>query len=169
MVLLKYTALQNIFWDFCHNCRKRFLGTSANFSTILGHNDEEREYLSTGKKITVAVEGNIGSGKSTLLEYFRTCPLVEKLLYEDPSRWCFLFNNYVMLSRLEIHSYRQTTPVKLMERSLHSTRHIFIENSYRSGSLTDLEYSVLEAWFENLLAQPCTHVDLFGKNWFSRS
>jgi deoxyadenosine/deoxycytidine kinase len=71
--------------------------------------------------LQVSVEGNIGSGKSTLLKYFDDSPYVEalrepvdlwtnlkghnalELLYKDPARWSFSFNNYALLTRLEMH------------------------------------------------------------------
>ncbi|RXG61031.1 Deoxynucleoside kinase [Armadillidium vulgare] len=73
------------------------------------------------RPFTVAVEGNIGSGKSTFLNYFSKLPNVLtfeepidkwtnvsgnnllQMLYEDPSRWSFLFQSYVQLTRLNIH------------------------------------------------------------------
>lgn len=51
----------------------------------------------------------------------------------------------------------------LLERSLYSTRYCFVENDYQNGTLHDMEYHILDRWFDYL----CTHerlpIDLFGK------
>ncbi|ELT96475.1 hypothetical protein CAPTEDRAFT_169438 [Capitella teleta] len=131
------------------------------------------------KKFTVSVEGNIGCGKSTLLKYFESCPTVEclkepvdqwrdiqghnalQLLYEDPKRWAFSFDNYSMLTRLEMHRHKHAVPVKMLERSLFSTRYVFVENSHKSGMLTDLEFAVLSEWFDFITTTQKVGVDLF--------
>lgn len=132
------------------------------------------------RKFTVSVEGNIGCGKSTLLNYFKTCPAVEalkepiqqwtdikghnalQLLYEDPPRWSFSFNNYSLLTRLEMHQHTPSVPVKMLERSLFSTRYVFVENSHKNGDLTSLEYAVLSEWFDFIIStQKKVEVDLF--------
>ena len=72
------------------------------------------------KNYKVVIEGNIGCGKSTLLSYFENdakikvfsepitkwqnlsgCNLLQ-LMYENPERWTFQFQNYVQLTRLEL-------------------------------------------------------------------
>lgn len=132
------------------------------------------------KMITVAVEGNIGSGKSSFLNFFKQFPSVYSLsepvelwtsvgnrhnalnlLYEDPARWSFLFNQYANLTRLKQHKLETNLPVKMMERSLYSTQHIFVKNNYESGYLTDLEYDVLHEWFQYLVTSQNIQVDLF--------
>lgn len=131
------------------------------------------------KKFTVSIEGNIGCGKSTLLNYFMSCPTVKalkepveqwtnvqghnalKLLYQDPKRWSFSFNNYAFLTRLEMHKFKADVPVKMLERSLYSTRHVFVENSHTTGDLTSLEFAVLSEWFDFITAAQKIDVDLF--------
>ena len=69
------------------------------------------------RPFVVSVEGNIGSGKSTMLDYFDKFPEVELLpepvkqwtdlgghnmlqkLYEDPKKYNFQFQSYVLLTR----------------------------------------------------------------------
>lgn len=131
------------------------------------------------KKFTVSVEGNIGCGKSTLLEYFKDCDTVEtikepvdkwtnlnghnclELLYQDPARWAFSFNQYAMKTRLDMHTHTPKVPVKMLERSLYSTRYVFVENSKTAGMLTHLEFAVLSEWFDFLIATQKIDVDLF--------
>ncbi|KAK2160774.1 hypothetical protein LSH36_127g12000 [Paralvinella palmiformis] len=131
------------------------------------------------KKFTVSIEGNIGCGKSTLLNYFQNCPRVQtlvepvdkwtnlkghnalQLLYEDPKRWSMSFNQYAMLTRLEMHKQKTVVPVKMLERSLYSTRYVFVENSFNSGALTSLEYTVLSDWFSYIINSQNIMIDLF--------
>ncbi|XP_070386076.1 deoxynucleoside kinase isoform X2 [Dermacentor albipictus] len=118
-----------------------------------------------GHTVKVAVEGNIGSGKTTFLEgcqqFVDTTVLIEpvtiwrdlqgqnllELMYKEPKRWSLAFQTYVQLTMMQLHLAPVQTPVKLMERSLHSARYVFIENLYRSGHMTSLELSILDQWF----------------------
>lgn len=127
---------------------------------------------------TVAVEGNIGSGKSTLLKYFESSPNVETikepldkwcnldghnvlgLLYEDMHRWSFTFNTYVQLTRLQMHNKPTNKAVRMIERSIHSTRWIFMENHHQSGKLEDVEYNILCDWFDWVESQQQAKIDL---------
>ncbi|XP_060556298.1 thymidine kinase 2, mitochondrial-like [Ruditapes philippinarum] len=134
--------------------------------------------LKPGSKYTVSIEGNIGCGKTTLLEYFKSSKVVEaikepvsqwtnvqghnalQLLYEDPSRWSFSFNIYAQLTRVQMHTKPHNKQVKMLERSLFSTRHCFVENDYRNETINGLEYEILNKWFEYLTEMPGTGVDL---------
>lgn len=130
------------------------------------------------KKYTVSVEGNIGCGKTTLLEYFKSSPNVEaikepveqwtniqghnalSLLYEDPQRWSFSFNLYAQLTRIQMHVKPHSKPVKLLERSLYSTRYCFVENDYRNKTINGLEHGILTGWFDFLMERENTSLDL---------
>lgn len=134
--------------------------------------------LKPGSKYTVSIEGNIGCGKTTLLEYFKSSKVVEaikepvnqwtnvqghnalQLLYEDPSRWSFSFNIYAQLTRVQMHTRPHTKPVKMLERSLYSTRHCFVENDFRNKTINGLEYAILNEWFHYLTQMPGTGIDL---------
>ncbi|XP_071106099.1 thymidine kinase 2, mitochondrial-like isoform X1 [Haliotis cracherodii] len=130
------------------------------------------------KHFTVSVEGNIGCGKTTLLEYFKHSASVQALkepveqwtniqghnalglLYEDPSRWSFSFNLYAQLTRIQMHTKPHTKPIKMLERSLYSTRYCFVENNYRSQTINGLEYAVLTEWFDWLSKTQKAELDL---------
>ncbi|XP_064610902.1 thymidine kinase 2, mitochondrial-like isoform X2 [Liolophura sinensis] len=135
--------------------------------------------LEEGKKsFTIAVEGNIGSGKTTLLEYFKSSPNVEAirepleqwtnvqghnalgLLYQDPSRWSFSFNMYATLTRVQMHTKQSEKPIKMLERTLHSTRYCFVENDFRNKTINGLEYAVVTEWFNWLTASQKINIDL---------
>lgn len=134
---------------------------------------------------TISVEGNVGAGKSTLLNYFDTIPGIAvhkeplpiwqnlngtdflELGLNDPSRWAMTFQSLVALTMTEIHMKDHetsngvlSTPVKVMERSLHSARHCFVEDI--RPTITDGELAVLDGWYNLLLDQPefDTKVDL---------
>ncbi|XP_076442233.1 thymidine kinase 2, mitochondrial-like [Babylonia areolata] len=130
-------------------------------------------------KFTVSVEGNIGSGKTTLLEYFKESSTVEalrepieqwtsiqgkhnalQLLYEDPKRWSFSFNMYAQLTRVQMHMKEHIKPIKLLERSLYSTRHCFVENDYRNNIINGMEYAILTDWFDWLVKSQKADLDL---------
>ncbi|XP_023946561.2 deoxynucleoside kinase [Bicyclus anynana] len=123
----------------------------------------------TKRPFRVSIEGNIGSGKSTCIKYFDKYPNVEKhsepieewrsvsghnllgLLYSDMSQWTFAFQHYVHLSRLKIQTSPPSSPnitVKMFERSVHSSRHCFVENSKQQEHLQEAEYEVLAQWFD---------------------
>lgn len=128
--------------------------------------------------ITVAVEGNIGSGKTTLLEYFKSSSIVEavrepieqwtnirghnalQMLYEDPKRWSFAFNMYAQLTRAQMHTSKCVKPIKMLERSLYSTRLCFVENDYRNKTINGMEYGILTNWFDWLVKSQKADLDL---------
>lgn len=117
------------------------------------------------RPFTVCIEGNIGSGKTTFLSHFKqfnnTTVLQEpvelwrdvagtnllELLYTDPKRYAFLFQSYVQLTMLQLHTYKTPNPYKVMERSVYSAR-CFIENMKRIKLLRDVEVVVLEDWYD---------------------
>ena len=123
------------------------------------------------RPFTVVVEGNIGSGKSTFLEHFRpwnkeveliTEPvaawrnlrghnLLQKM-YEEPTRWSFLFQTYTQLTFVKNHTKKSDRPIRLMERSIFSAQYCFVEDLKQSGAMADSEYEVLTAWFDHLVA-----------------
>jgi len=133
---------------------------------------------SSKKAFTIAVEGNIGCGKTTLLQHFEELSYTEVLcepldkwrdlkghnalskLYEDSERWSFSFNMYAMLTRIQQHMKQHTCPVKLLERSLYSTRYCFVQNNYLDKTITPFEYAVLTQWFDYLVKSNRANVDL---------
>ncbi|RWS01888.1 thymidine kinase 2-like protein [Dinothrombium tinctorium] len=128
---------------------------------------------------TVIVEGNIASGKSTFLNYFKRkfanrvslCfePLHKwrdvngynlfDLLYKDSQRWNFAFQMFSDLTRLQIHESRTNERVKIMERSLFSAKHCFVENSYQKKLVSEVEYLILNEWFNFYTKQRNLKVD----------
>lgn len=135
------------------------------------------------------MEGNIGSGKTSLIEYFarkyprRVFPLLEPvekwrdveghnlfaLYYKDPQKWSLAFQQYVQLTMTQLHAQPlddslsdafSGCPVKLMERSIYSARHCFVENLRKSGLLSEPEFVVYDKWYSWLTSRNDLKVDL---------
>uniref|UniRef100_A0A2K5CCB5 Thymidine kinase 2, mitochondrial n=1 Tax=Aotus nancymaae TaxID=37293 RepID=A0A2K5CCB5_AOTNA len=82
------------------------------------------------------------------------------LMYHDASRWGLTLQTYVQLTMLDRHTRPQMSSVRLMERSIHSARYIFVENLYRSGKMPEVDYIVLSEWFDWILRNMDVSVDL---------
>ncbi|XP_061028571.1 thymidine kinase 2, mitochondrial isoform X1 [Eubalaena glacialis] len=135
--------------------------------------ENERE-----KKSVICVEGNIASGKTTCLEFFSNTTDIEVLtepvpkwrnvrghnplglMYQDACRWGLTLQTYVQLTMLDQHTRPQTLPVRLMERSIHSARYVFVENLYRSGKMPEVDYVVLSEWFDWIVRNIDVSIDL---------
>ncbi|CAF0878151.1 unnamed protein product [Rotaria sp. Silwood1] len=134
--------------------------------------------LSSKKTFTIAVEGNIGSGKSTVLAYLSKssiCDIVAEpienwtnlngnnllgMLYNDPHRWGFAFQANAQMTLAKLHAQPSKSLIKVMERSIYSARHCFIENLYRNNILHNVEYKILNDWFQMLTSNDSCHLDL---------
>ncbi|KAM7058763.1 thymidine kinase 2, mitochondrial isoform 8-T8 [Molossus nigricans] len=130
------------------------------------------------KKSVICVEGNIASGKTTCLEFFSNTTDVEVLpepvpkwrnvrghnplglMYRDACRWGLTLQTYVQLTMLDQHTRPQMSPVRLMERSIHSARYIFVENLYRSRKMPEVDYVVLSEWFDWIVKNTDVSMDL---------
>ncbi|KAF3817774.1 thymidine kinase 2, mitochondrial isoform X1 [Mirounga angustirostris] len=139
--------------------------------------DKDRENEKE-KKSVICVEGNIASGKTTCLEFFSNTTGIEVLqepvskwrnvrghnplglMYHDACRWGLTLQTYVQLTMLDHHTRPQTSPVRLMERSIHSARYIFVENLYRSGKMPEVDYVILSEWFDWIVRNIDVSVDL---------
>lgn len=82
-------------------------------------------------------------------------------MYRDPSRYAFLFQSYVQLTMLQLHTCKIPSPYKIMERSVYSTM-CFIENLKRRNVLHKSEVTVLEDWYDWCLKNANIETDLIG-------
>ncbi|KAM9046917.1 thymidine kinase 2, mitochondrial isoform 2-T2 [Megaptera novaeangliae] len=82
------------------------------------------------------------------------------LMYQDACRWGLTLQTYVQLTMLDQHTRPQTLPVRLMERSIHSARYVFVENLYRSGKMPEVDYVVLSEWFDWIVRHIDVSIDL---------
>ncbi|XP_014485478.1 PREDICTED: deoxynucleoside kinase-like [Dinoponera quadriceps] len=117
------------------------------------------------RPFTVCVEGNIGSGKTTFLSHFKKFENVTvleepvelwrdvsgtnllELMYKDPTRYAYLFQSYVQLTMLQLHTCMTPSPFKIMERSVYSAM-CFVENLKRKKLLSNTEVHILEEWYD---------------------
>ncbi|XP_010960729.3 thymidine kinase 2, mitochondrial isoform X1 [Camelus dromedarius] len=139
--------------------------------------DKDRE-SEKKKKSVICVEGNIASGKTTCLEFFSNTTDIEVLvepvpkwrnvrghnplglMYRDACRWGLTLQTYVQLTMLDQHTRPQMSPIRMMERSIHSARYIFVENLYRSGKMPEVDYAVLSEWFDWIVRNIDVSIDL---------
>jgi len=121
----------------------------------------------------VAVEGNIGSGKSTLLKYLENIKLLQphkliyeqvdewknlkdsngnnmfELFYKDPKKYSYLFQTYVLLSRIQylINSIKENPDhIIICERSHLTDLMVFAKSLFESNELNEMEYTVYKNW-----------------------
>lgn len=121
---------------------------------------------SVGKTRTILVEGNIGAGKTTFLSHIsrydnvHTIPeplekwtnlngfnLLERM-YENPNKWSYTFQNYALLTQLENHLMISEKDVKIMERSMYSSRYCFGEALLHEKKIERESFEVYNKWFE---------------------
>ncbi|XP_065900504.1 deoxynucleoside kinase-like [Dysidea avara] len=137
-----------------------------------------RRKATTTPSIRIAVEGNIASGKSTLLRMFAKQYSAKELaepvkkwqnlggenvldrMYQDPKRWSYLFQSYVLLTMMEVHNAQVDSRLSVMERSVYSARHCFVENLHVNNLMDDMEYSCYLQWFDYLITNNKPQLDL---------
>uniref|UniRef100_A0A8C5SXX3 Thymidine kinase 2, mitochondrial n=1 Tax=Laticauda laticaudata TaxID=8630 RepID=A0A8C5SXX3_LATLA len=138
------------------------------------------KHLANGRerKTVICIEGNIASGKTTCLDYFAKNTGIEvltepvskwrnvrghnplALMYQDANRWGLTLQTYVQLTMLDQHTKPMISPIRMMERSIHSAKYIFVENLYRSGKMPEVDYVILTEWFDWILKNMNVSVDL---------
>merc|ERR1712062_219928 len=121
-------------------------------------------------QLNIAVEGNIGCGKSTFLSHLQSFggvyvvpePLDQwtnlagrhNLLessFKDSKRYSFQFQSFVQLTRLKVWNREANySKVKIVERSIHSNRYVYLEVARQSGNLNTEEYEVLCRQYETM-------------------
>jgi deoxyadenosine/deoxycytidine kinase len=121
---------------------------------------------------TICLEGNIGAGKSTLLRQLNESPLVTvfeenlekwtsvpdcdgpsnllQLFYENPKRHAAMFQTYAMIRQHANHLATITIPIKVIERSIHSSFGVFAELFHKQEKLLPVERAVLQHLYSSL-------------------
>lgn len=133
---------------------------------------QEIQGASTGgkKQRVIIVEGNIGAGKSTFLNHMERYTNVQvfpeplekwknfngnnllALMYANTEKWAYTFQNYALLTQLEriaaaIESLSKD--IKIMERSIYSTRYCFADALLMTGKMNSVSHQVFVKWFEH--------------------
>lgn len=88
-------------------------------------------------------------------------------MYKDPARYAFLFQSFVQLTMLQLHTCKTPSPFKIMERSVYSAM-CFVENLKRRNILRDTEVVVLEEWYDWCLRSANIETDLIGMYRFTK-
>jgi deoxyadenosine/deoxycytidine kinase len=124
------------------------------------------------------VEGNIGAGKSTFLkllaEKISTITVAQEPVYDwqnkiygqsllenfyqQPQRWAYSFETLTLLCRVREHLHLQqqvSVNTLICERSIYSGFYCFAQNSFDSGFLNQLEWSMYCDWFSFLVPASC--------------
>jgi deoxyadenosine/deoxycytidine kinase len=71
-------------------------------------------------------------------------------MYEDPKKYSFHLQSYIQETMFEIQVKNSTFPIKITERSLLSERFVFIQYLKSTNLISELEYNILNKWFELL-------------------
>ncbi|KAE8608356.1 hypothetical protein XENTR_v10011479 [Xenopus tropicalis] len=164
-------VLRRIASALCSSCNIMHGGMFSSGSAGNGLKHREKSTL-------ICVEGNIASGKTSCLDFFSNTADLEVykepvakwrnvrghnplgLMYQDPNKWGLTLQTYVQLTMLDIHTKPSISPVKMMERSIYSAKYIFVENLYQSGKMPEVDYAILTEWFEWIVKNTDTSVDL---------
>jgi deoxyadenosine/deoxycytidine kinase len=119
------------------------------------------------------VEGNIGAGKSTFLrlieehlpvqivyepvDQWQRVAAGENLLerfYKDTQRWAYTFQSYAFITRVmeqQKKAAESSHGVQILERSVYSDRYCFAKNCFEMGTMSPLEWSLYQEWFDWLI------------------
>ncbi|KAH7285865.1 hypothetical protein KP509_33G049300 [Ceratopteris richardii] len=135
--------------------------------------------VTTKRRLTFCVEGNISVGKTTFLhrvtnEAIELRDLVEIVpepvakwqdvgpehfnildaFYAEPQRYAYTFQNYVFITRLmqEQESAGGLKPLRLMERSVFSDRMVFVRAVHEAKWMNEMEISIYDSWFNPVIS-----------------
>ncbi len=119
------------------------------------------------------IEGNIGAGKSTFLrlideklpaqivyeplDQWQKASPDQNLLdhfYKDTKRWAYTFQSYAFITRvMQQHKKQLETGalLQVLERSVYSDRYCFAKNCFEMGTMSSLEWSLYQEWFDWLV------------------
>lgn len=123
------------------------------------------------KRFNIAVEGNIGCGKSQLLEFLSEQKSIEvfpeplekwqdvnrlnffELFYKDPVDYGVSFQYLVMLTMIKRFieaSKQKDKPIHVFERSLNSSRQVFIQALKQEECINFNSIRIMNKWFDFL-------------------
>ena len=113
----------------------------------------------------IGIAGNIGCGKTTLTrklsEHYGWTPRYESVTYNpyledyysDIPRWSFNLEVYFLAQRFkDILDILRSDEVIIQDRTILEGVHIFVENNYRMGNLSDRDFRTYMDLFELMMS-----------------
>ena len=113
----------------------------------------------------IGIAGNIGCGKTTLTrklsEYYGWTPRFESVTfnpyledyYSDIPRWSFNPEVYFLAQRFkDVLEISKSDEVIIQDRTILEGVHIFVENNYRMGNLSDRDYRTYMDLFDLMMS-----------------
>lgn len=139
-----------------------------------------KKLFSINTPLTIAIEGNIGAGKTTFLKHLekidqmKICTLREPLekwknlnginlleqVYNDPQKWAHAFQSFVTLTMTKNHLFKSPNPIKILERSIFSTRYCFIEAHRTKNNIDNTSSLILDEWFKFIISNILPQLNL---------
>jgi deoxyadenosine/deoxycytidine kinase len=137
------------------------------------------------RQVVVCLEGTIAAGKTTVLQHlakqknFAVFPeQIEKwqmvpgaasaadsnllgLFYQNQAKYAYPFQNLALLTQFENHVDPNSAPVRIIERSAHSSYHVFAAHLHKSHVLTTLEHDLLRLLYQQLTSLDPCRVDYY--------
>lgn len=81
-------------------------------------------------------------------------------MYKEPNRWAMPFQSYVTLTMLDAHLLLTSKRVKIIERSVYSSRYCFLQSMLSHGSIHTSMFNILKEWNEFIEKSTEIRVDL---------
>ncbi|XP_041446971.1 thymidine kinase 2, mitochondrial-like [Xenopus laevis] len=85
---------------------------------------------------------------------------LEGLLYQNPNKWSLTLQTYVQLTMLDIHTKPSFGRIGTDVFTIYSAKYIFVENLYQSCKMPEMDNAILTEWFEWIVKNIDTSVDL---------
>lgn len=132
------------------------------------------------KDKTIAIEGNVGCGKTTIIKMLNdqssttvttiSEPLNEwtnvkgvnllQRMYDQPSIWAAIFQSYALLTMTKNHLIPTNKKLKIMERTIFSTRNCFLEAHRIMKTIDETSAQILIGWFDFMVEKFNPDVDI---------
>lgn len=147
-------------------CVKTRKSSALQFFMRFSKNETFYNDYSTTK--TILIEGNVGAGKSSLLNSLKQLPNIEvfpepvnrwqnlnghnllNLMYTNPENNAFPMQSYAAITMIENHLKTTNKEIKIMERSILSIKHCYLELHRLNNTITPSSLEVLSEWIHFL-------------------
>ena len=74
--------------------------------------------------------------------------------YKDTKRWAYTFQSYAFITRVmeqQKKAAESKQGLQILERSVYSDRYCFAKNCFEMGTMSPLEWSLYQEWFDWLI------------------